>query len=132
MSLITYCPKTTKPITVLLPSSGINGLFFASSVDDEEGGIDPLLNFLKDQDSLHDCLHRLREVELTNYLNGRYLINMVKFLLAKSLTLEKMVIQPREGIVAAEDHKVLKQVNRFKRVSPNAEIIHLEPNERLV
>ncbi|OMO93695.1 F-box/FBD/LRR-repeat protein [Corchorus capsularis] len=108
-------------------------LQFYTEGDYQVDGMDPVMHLLEDQDSLHDCLHRLQEVELTNYLNGtRYFFYLARFLFARSLTLKKMVIQPRKGIDAVENLNVLKEVARFKRVSPYAELVYLDPDEKLV
>ncbi|OMO93696.1 hypothetical protein CCACVL1_06388 [Corchorus capsularis] len=46
-----------------------------------------------------------------------------------ALTLKKIIMQPGNGIDASENLRILKEVIRFKRVSPHAEIIYLNPND---
>ncbi|XVE91724.1 hypothetical protein REPUB_Repub01dG0035600 [Reevesia pubescens] len=89
--------------------------------------IHPVLHLFGDQYLLQDRLHRLREVWLTNFNGSTYELDMVRFLLIRSLELKKMVIQPQKGTSDAAILKILKEVIRFKRASTDAEIIYLDP-----
>ncbi|XVE91726.1 hypothetical protein REPUB_Repub01dG0035800 [Reevesia pubescens] len=96
---------------------------------EEEEPIQTVLHLLGEPCVIQDCLHQLREVEPNNFNGKVYELDMVRFLLVRSLAPKKMVIQPRKGTIAAENLNFLKEVTRFKRVSRDAKIIYLDPDE---
>ncbi|XP_055961259.1 F-box/FBD/LRR-repeat protein At1g13570-like isoform X2 [Mercurialis annua] len=83
---------------------------------------------LKVQDLLDNALKKLRVVSMkladTEVVKAE--LEFIKFLLAESVVLEKMFIQPAEGAVAL---KILKEVLRFQRSSTKAEIVYLDPDD---
>ncbi|KAF5751978.1 F-box/FBD/LRR-repeat protein [Tripterygium wilfordii] len=56
-------------------------------------------------------------------------LEFLKYLLAKSLVLEKIIIHPPQKTDAEKKLKILKDILRLCRASPRAEIIYLDPEE---
>ncbi|XP_055961049.1 F-box/FBD/LRR-repeat protein At1g13570-like [Mercurialis annua] len=82
----------------------------------------------KVEDLLDNALKKLRLVrmKLSKKKDIRPELEFIKFLLAGSIVLEKMVIQPALGTVAEKGRqKILKKIIRFHRSSENVEILYL-------
>ncbi|XP_050221211.1 F-box/FBD/LRR-repeat protein At1g13570-like [Mercurialis annua] len=93
--------------------------------------IDPLApELLKVQDLLHNALKKLRVVKM-NFAESRVEqlkpeLDFIKFLLAESVVLEKMYMQPDEARVRGDGQKILKEVLRFQCSSKKAKIVVLK------
>lgn len=72
-------------------------------------------------------MNQLQEVRMGLFSGTLPELGFVKFLLANSLVLEKMLIQPPKGTIAEDGLKILKEVTRFQRASSKAEVIYLDP-----
>ncbi|XP_050224312.2 F-box/FBD/LRR-repeat protein At1g13570-like [Mercurialis annua] len=68
-------------------------------------------------------LNQLQEVKLQRFYGSRPEVEFAKFLLAKSPLLKTLSLQPHEGMSKDEQLALLKEIIRFRRSSPNAEII---------
>ncbi|XP_050221039.1 uncharacterized protein LOC126671318 [Mercurialis annua] len=93
------------------------------------GKIIPLApKLLKVADLLENALKKLRVVKmkLSDKKEVRPELEFLKFLLAESVVLEKMLIQPAEGTTAEEGFKILKKIIRFQRSSKKADILYLD------
>ena len=82
----------------------------------------PALELLKVQDYSDFPLNQLREVRISFASGARPELEIIKLLLAKSPVLEYMVIVPHSKD-ADEGLRILKELTRFRRASPKAEII---------
>ncbi|XP_050224288.1 F-box/FBD/LRR-repeat protein At1g13570-like [Mercurialis annua] len=84
---------------------------------------------LEVQDLLDNALKRIRVVKmkLSNKRGRISELRLIKFLLAESVELEKMFIQPAKGTVAKQGLKILKKIIRFRRSSKKLEIVYLDP-----
>ncbi|XP_050221219.1 uncharacterized protein LOC126671490 [Mercurialis annua] len=97
-----------------------------------DDNIDPLApELFKVEDLLDNALKRLRVVKMkiSHKEEVKPELEFIKFLLAESVVLEKMFIQPAEGADAGEGFKILKEITRFKRSSSEAEILFLDPED---
>ncbi|XP_050223284.1 F-box/FBD/LRR-repeat protein At1g13570-like [Mercurialis annua] len=94
--------------------------------------MDPIApELLKVKDLLDNALKKLRVVKMNfaelRVKQAKHELDFIKFLLAESIVLEKMYIQPAKGTVCEEELKILKKVLRFHRSSKKAEIVALNP-----
>ncbi|XP_050224278.1 F-box/FBD/LRR-repeat protein At1g13570-like [Mercurialis annua] len=102
----------------------------ATSASEE---IDYLLDneLLKVEDVLDNELKKLRVVKMKlpdiEIIEAE--LEFVKFLLAESVVLEKMFVQPGKGTLAEDGLKILKEIIRFERSSKKAQILYLEPED---
>ncbi|XP_050204658.1 F-box/FBD/LRR-repeat protein At1g13570-like [Mercurialis annua] len=87
--------------------------------------------FLEVKDPLANELKKLRVVKIKlGYTKAiKPELEFIKFLLAGSVELEKMFIQPDERTVAKEGLKILKRITRFQRSSKKAEIVYLNTDD---
>ncbi|XP_050224276.1 F-box/FBD/LRR-repeat protein At1g13570-like isoform X2 [Mercurialis annua] len=90
----------------------------------------PLLapELLKVEGLLDNALKKLRVVKMT--LPNAEIepeLEFIKFLLAESVALEKMIIQPSEETEPKQALNILKEITRFQRSSKKAEILFLDP-----
>lgn len=92
----------------------------------------PVLDFLKVQDYSDISLNQLREVQMLEVSGMLPEFEFIKLILAKSPKLERMLIKPISGADANRGFNILKEVTRFQRASPKAEIIYLDTEEKLV
>ncbi|KAJ0809806.1 putative F-box domain, FBD domain, leucine-rich repeat domain superfamily [Helianthus annuus] len=77
---------------------------------------------------LDQTLSRLRIVELSPLQGSRPQLLFVKLLLAQSPSLEKFTIQSNGTLDPYKRFNIAKDVMRFPRASPKAEMIYLDPN----
>ncbi|XP_050222750.1 uncharacterized protein LOC126672841 [Mercurialis annua] len=86
---------------------------------------------LQVQDLLSNVLRKLQVVKMK--IGCTYAIKtklyFIKFLLAESVELEKMFIQPPERTTAKERLRMLKKITRFPRASKKEEIMYLDPDD---
>ncbi|XP_050224292.1 F-box/FBD/LRR-repeat protein At1g13570-like [Mercurialis annua] len=83
---------------------------------------------LKVQDLLDNALKKLRMVklELSDTKEVKPDLEFIKFILAESVVLEKMYIEPAHGTVAEDGLQILKEIVRLQRSSKKAEILYLD------
>ncbi|KAA8529249.1 hypothetical protein F0562_033952 [Nyssa sinensis] len=89
---------------------------------------DTVLEFLKVQGYSDVSWSQLREVEMRSIHGLKTELELIKLLLANSPVLENILIEPHKE-VANKGLMILKEVTRFRRASPNAEITYRDPNE---
>ncbi|XP_028069248.1 F-box/FBD/LRR-repeat protein At1g13570-like [Camellia sinensis] len=89
--------------------------------------VDPVLELLEMQDWSDVSLNQLREVEMTKLSGTRSELEFIMLLLAKSQMLETMHIEPNSANVVDGGLMILKEVTRFRRLSPQAEIKFKNP-----
>ncbi|XP_050224291.1 F-box/FBD/LRR-repeat protein At1g13570-like isoform X2 [Mercurialis annua] len=105
--------------------SSVLYLIFVMSMD----GIQPLApEFLKVQDLLHNALKKLRLVnlELSHSKEVKSDLEFIKFILAESVVLEKLYIEPAHGTVVEDGLKIWKEILRLQRASEKVEILYLD------
>uniref|UniRef100_A0A5B6ZHD4 F-box domain-containing protein n=1 Tax=Davidia involucrata TaxID=16924 RepID=A0A5B6ZHD4_DAVIN len=90
---------------------------------------DGVLEFWNVQGDSDVSWNQLREVEMRFISGMKTELEFIKLILAKSPMLESMIIEPHSKEVAKKGLRILKGVIRFRRASPNAEIIYEDPNE---
>ncbi|KAG5521274.1 hypothetical protein RHGRI_033729 [Rhododendron griersonianum] len=83
--------------------------------------LDPIPEPLEVQDWSDISLNQLREVEIHRVSGTRPELDFIKVILAKSRILERLVIK-LESKEVYEEWRILKELIRFKRLSPDAEI----------
>ncbi|KAI8023374.1 F-box/FBD/LRR-repeat protein [Camellia lanceoleosa] len=84
--------------------------------------IDPVLELLKMKDWSGVSLNQLQVVQLRGLYSTQSELKFIKLLLAISPVLETMFIQTDLEKVADEGLRILNEVTRFPRLSPQAEI----------
>ncbi|XP_055961050.1 uncharacterized protein LOC126672842 [Mercurialis annua] len=84
---------------------------------------------LKLEDLVDNELKKLRVVKLKlpHRKEVKPEMKFIGFLLAESVVLEKMYIQPAKRTVAEEGLEILKEITQFERSSKKAKIIYLDP-----
>ncbi|XP_050221206.1 F-box/FBD/LRR-repeat protein At1g13570-like [Mercurialis annua] len=89
------------------------------------------LEILEVQDLLDNALKRLRvvKIEILHTEEVKPELEFIKFLLAESIVLEKMFIQPRKGTIAEEGLQILKETLQFQCSSKKAEIEFLDAED---
>ncbi|KAG5521282.1 hypothetical protein RHGRI_033737 [Rhododendron griersonianum] len=79
-----------------------------------------------DFSEMHGCsdvsLNQLRKVDMINVSGTKPELEFIKLLLAKSLMLETMLIELKAQNVA-DELRILEELTRFRRASPQAEMI---------
>ncbi|CAL5338516.1 unnamed protein product [Camellia sinensis] len=85
---------------------------------------DPVLELLDAQEWSDVSLNQLRRVHMYNISRTRSELEFIKLLLAKSPMLETMLIEPDWEEVADKGLRILKELTRFPRSSPKAEITY--------
>ncbi|XP_050221205.1 F-box/FBD/LRR-repeat protein At1g13570-like [Mercurialis annua] len=117
-------------LIVSSPNLEILEIGFVSYMDEIEL---PLLalEILEVQDLLDNALKRLRVVKMkilhTEEVKPE--LEFIKFLLAESIVLDKMFIQPRKGNIAEEGLQILKETLQFQCSSKKAEIEFLDAED---
>ncbi|KAL3501594.1 hypothetical protein ACH5RR_036043 [Cinchona calisaya] len=107
-------------------SPNLQEIDISVNYDEILGGSSSSLNV---QDNSEVTLKQLREVKL-KYISGtRNQMELIKLLLEKSPVLGKMFIKPIPDDTCQKvmEIGILKQLTRFHRASPNAEIIYEDP-----
>ncbi|XP_060214962.1 F-box/FBD/LRR-repeat protein At1g13570-like [Lycium barbarum] len=66
----------------------------------------------------------LREVKLRNTVGSKREMQLIKLLLAKSPVLVKMVIEASWFVKTSATIKILKELTKFQRASPKAEVVY--------
>ncbi|XP_043694059.1 F-box/FBD/LRR-repeat protein At1g13570-like [Telopea speciosissima] len=89
-----------------------------------EYAIVPVVDLQEAKDQLECTFNKLRVVYISEFSGMEIDLVLVKFILANSPMLETMKIKFGIGI---EPLPLLKQLLQFKRVSPHAEIVYLDP-----
>ncbi|KAF5751979.1 F-box/FBD/LRR-repeat protein [Tripterygium wilfordii] len=82
-------------------------------------------SLVKAQEPWEDSLNQLQEVRMEVFCGTWPELEFLKCLLAKSLVLEKIIIQTEVEIGL----KILRDVLRLRRASPRTEILFLDPEE---
>ncbi|KAA8529248.1 hypothetical protein F0562_033953 [Nyssa sinensis] len=85
---------------------------------------DTVLEFLNAQGYSDVSWNQLREVEMQCISGMKNELGFIKLLLAKSPMLESMLIEPNSKVDADKGFRILKEVIRFPRASPKAEITY--------
>ncbi|KAJ4822053.1 hypothetical protein Tsubulata_036888 [Turnera subulata] len=93
----------------------------------KDPNINPALDMLGVQDVSDYCLDKLKEVNLHIWSGTKDVMEFVKFLLAGSSVLEKMVIKPQKALPSEDVVNILKEITCFRRASPKAELIFIDP-----
>ncbi|XP_055961051.1 F-box/FBD/LRR-repeat protein At1g13570-like [Mercurialis annua] len=84
---------------------------------------------IKVKDLLANALEKLRvvKIKLPYAEVVKPEVEFIKFLLAESKVLEKMLIQPAEGTIAEKGLRFLKEIIQFERSSTKVKILYLDP-----
>ncbi|GMP58377.1 hypothetical protein CsSME_00022065 [Camellia sinensis var. sinensis] len=90
---------------------------------DEVYNDDPV-ELLEAQDWSDVSSNQLREVEMKNMSGTRCELEFIKLLLAKSPMLETVLIEPNLDKDVDKGLRILKELTRFRRLSPQAEITY--------
>lgn len=96
----------------------------------ETVALDPVPEPLEVQGWSDISLNELREVEIHCVSGTRPELDFIKFILAKSPILERLLIKFKPEVVSVES-RILKELLRFKRLSPEAEIMFRNRDEVL-
>ncbi|KAI8023603.1 F-box/FBD/LRR-repeat protein [Camellia lanceoleosa] len=91
---------------------------------------DPVVEYLQAQDFTNLSLNQLRKVKMQHFSGFEPEMHFVKILLAHSTILKKMTILANQGTYDGKGFTILKELTRFPRASPKAEVIYLNPDER--
>ncbi|KAJ4832207.1 hypothetical protein Tsubulata_045156 [Turnera subulata] len=95
--------------------------------DSQSSDIDAVVHLFEAQDLSDFSLGKLSVVYL-HFSNGtKEILKIVQFLLAKSPTLEQMVIQAGKSSASQEGVKICKEITLYPRASPEAEITFENP-----
>ncbi|XP_057508192.1 F-box/FBD/LRR-repeat protein At1g13570-like [Actinidia eriantha] len=94
----------------------------------ETAAIDPILDLLEVHYWSDVPLKQLCKVDFGNVSGTRPELGFIKLLLAKSPMLKKLLIELDSEDVA-EQNRILRELTRFQRASPQAEIIFENPDE---
>ncbi|KAI3674106.1 hypothetical protein L2E82_52626 [Cichorium intybus] len=89
--------------------------------------VGPASDHLEAPNCLDCTLNRLQTVELTSLDGSRPELLFIKILLAHSPFLEKLAITPTGTSDVQKRFDMSKDVMRFPRASPKAEVIYLNP-----
>ena len=84
-------------------------------------------NHLESPNYLGRTLNQLEIVDMTRLERSRPELLFIKLLLAHSPSLNKLTIIPSETSDALQRFNIAKDIMRFPRASPKAEIIYLDP-----
>ncbi|XP_059650291.1 F-box/FBD/LRR-repeat protein At1g13570-like [Cornus florida] len=91
----------------------------------KDGAPGPLvLEFLEMQDYSDASLKQLREVKMRFISGTRPELEFIKLILAKSPMLESMLIESNTKKIDDNGVAILTELTRFRRISPNVEIIY--------
>ncbi|CAK7326456.1 unnamed protein product [Dovyalis caffra] len=115
-------------LCLIMSSPNLQKLELAATCFEDAAATD-VLELFEDQELSDDSLKQLQEVWINSFIGEAAELEFVKFLLAKSVVLEKILIQPPPGIVAEEGLNILRRLTRFRRASSKAEIIYVNPDE---
>ncbi|GMP58376.1 hypothetical protein CsSME_00022065 [Camellia sinensis var. sinensis] len=85
---------------------------------------DDPVELLEAQDWSDVSSNQLREVEMKNMSGTRCELEFIKLLLAKSPMLETVLIEPNLDKDVDKGLRILKELTRFRRLSPQAEITY--------
>ncbi|KAI8023606.1 F-box/FBD/LRR-repeat protein [Camellia lanceoleosa] len=85
---------------------------------------DDPIELLEEQDWSDVSSNQLREVEMKNIYGTRCELEFIKLLLAKSPMLETVIIEPNLDKDVDKGLRILKELTRFWRLSPQAEITY--------
>ncbi|KAL7260869.1 hypothetical protein ACSBR1_006522 [Camellia fascicularis] len=91
---------------------------------------DPVVEYLQAQDFTNLSLNQLRKVKMQHFSGFEPEMHFIKILLAHSTILKKMTILANQGTSDGKGFTILKELTRFPRASPKAEVIYLNPDER--
>ena len=94
----------------------------------ETAAIDPILDLLEVHYWSDVPLNQLCKVDFVNVSGTRTELGFIKLLLATSPMLKKLFIELNLEDVA-EENRILRELTRFRRASPQAEIIFENPDE---
>ncbi|KAK3031796.1 hypothetical protein RJ639_036948, partial [Escallonia herrerae] len=92
--------------------------------------MESVVSYLEAPDCLDQTLDKLRTVNM-KFMGSRAELLLIKLLLAHSPSLEKVSIEQSGVVDAYEGFKVSRELMRFSRASPRAEIIFLEPLQQI-
>lgn len=70
------------------------------------------------------CLKRLRKVKMEDVCNFEPELEFMKFILATSPVLEELEVTRSEDTMDEEERRMWKEVMRFRRASPKAQVIY--------
>ncbi|XP_024984158.1 F-box/FBD/LRR-repeat protein At1g13570-like [Cynara cardunculus var. scolymus] len=85
------------------------------------------LNHLGSRNCLRRTLNQLQIVDIRGLEGSKTELLFIKLLLAHSPSINKMTIQPSAACDASKRLNIAKDVMRFPRASPRAEIVYLDP-----
>ncbi|KAJ4953279.1 hypothetical protein NE237_030111 [Protea cynaroides] len=91
----------------------------------KESAIVPVMDLQEARDQMKCTFNKLRVVKISKFLGREIELEFIKFILANSPVLETMNISPATNGV--DEVLMLKELLRFKRASPQAEIVYLDP-----
>ncbi|KAJ4953491.1 hypothetical protein NE237_030323 [Protea cynaroides] len=89
----------------------------------KEYAIVSFMDLQKAKDQLKCTFNKLRIVKISSLLGREFELELIKFILANSPVLETMNISPSGNCI--DKVLMLKELLRFKRASPQAEIVYL-------
>lgn len=87
---------------------------------------DAVVEYFGTQNLSHYSLKRLQKVKMEEISNFEPELEFIKFILASSPSLEQMEVLRSEDTVDEEERKMWKELMRFRRASPKAEVIYLQ------
>ncbi|KAK2972619.1 hypothetical protein RJ640_008115, partial [Escallonia rubra] len=93
--------------------------------------MESVVSYLEAPDCLDQTLDKLRTVNM-KFMGSRAELLLIKLLLAHSPSLEKVSIEQSGVVDAYQGFKVSRELMRFSRASPRAEIIFLGPLQQIM
>ncbi|KAK2983920.1 hypothetical protein RJ640_017841 [Escallonia rubra] len=109
----------------------LDGLFLKVSTATGSSMESVVTSYLEAPDCLDQTLDKLQTVNM-KFMGSRAELLLIKLLLAHSPWLEKVSIEQSGVVDAYQGFKVSRELMRFSRASPRAEIIFLEPLQQIV
>ncbi|KAK2983918.1 hypothetical protein RJ640_017839 [Escallonia rubra] len=108
----------------------LDGLFLKVSTA-TGSSMESVVSYLEAPDCLDQTLDKLQTVNMKFMGSGAELL-LIKLLLAHSPSLKKVTIEQGGVIDAYQGFKVSRELMRFSRALPRAEIISLEPSQQIM
>uniref|UniRef100_A0A5B7BWP8 F-box domain-containing protein n=1 Tax=Davidia involucrata TaxID=16924 RepID=A0A5B7BWP8_DAVIN len=89
--------------------------------------MEPVLNFMENQDCADCTLDQLRKVTMQRVRGSKPELEFMEYFLACSPILDLMLIERHKDIDANAELRMSRELMRFSRASPKAQIIYLDP-----
>ncbi|KAA8529277.1 hypothetical protein F0562_033924 [Nyssa sinensis] len=114
------------PKIVRLCCDGFFLKFLAAGSSDN--AMEPILNYLEAPDCMDQTLDHLQTVQIGSMKGLKAELFFIKLILAHSPLLEMMFVEYSGEIDTNEGFRISRELMRFSRASPKAEIIYLDSN----